>query len=58
MNKSTLVDTSLIKLKTGYGYYVNIIIIPKAGHSISIEQPEVYIKSILEFFAIKTIFLT
>lgn len=99
MNKSTVVDTSLIKLKSGYGYYVNsktvqsfdkvpnkrkdllkceipilimrgqydgikwgytneylklfknhqLVIIPKAGHSISVEQPELYIKVINEF---------
>lgn len=99
MNKSTVIDSSLIKLKSGYGYYVHIktvqsfenvtnrrkellkceipvllmrgqydgvkwgytdeylklfknhqlIIIPKAGHSISVEQPELYIKVINEF---------
>ncbi len=99
MNKSTVIDTSLIKPKSGYGYYVNIktvqsfdntpdrrkdllkceipilimrgqfdgvkwgytdeylkifknhqlVIIPKAGHSISVEQPDLYIKAMNEF---------
>jgi len=99
MNKSTVVDPSLIKLKSGYGYYVNIktvqsfdnsvnrrkdllkcelpilimrgqfdggkwgytneylelfknhqlVIIPKAGHSIAAEQPELYLKTITTF---------
>lgn len=99
MNKSTVVDTSKIKLQPGYGYYVNIktvqsfektsdrrkdllkckmpilymrgqydggkwgyadeylklfknhqlVIIPKAGHSIAIEQPELYINTIMKF---------
>ena len=100
MNKSTVVDTSKMKLKSGYGYYVQLktaqcfykkmanrrkelskcnipilimlgqfdggkwgytdeylrlfknhqlVIIPKAGHSISLEQPTLYIHTILSF---------
>lgn len=99
MNKSTVVDASKIKPKSGYGYYVNIktvqsfdnssnrratlsnceipilimsgqfdgrkwgytdeylkifknhqlVIIPKAGHSIAVEQPERYINTMIKF---------
>jgi proline iminopeptidase len=99
MNKSTVIDTSLISIKSGFGYYVNIktvqsfdnvrdrrndllkckipvlmmrgqfdgvnwgytdeylklfknhqlVIIPDAGHSISAEQPGLYINTINEF---------
>jgi proline iminopeptidase len=101
MNKSTVVDASKMKLKSGYGYYVQIktaqsfnkilnkrkdlskcnipilimlgqfdggkwgyteeylrlfknhqlVIIPKAGHSIALEQPELYIHTILTFLS-------
>ncbi len=101
MNKSTVVDTSKMKLKSGYGYYVQIktaqsfnktadrrktllkcnipilimlgqfdggkwgytdeylrlfknhqlVIIPKAGHSIALEQPKLYIHTILSFLS-------
>lgn len=99
MNKSTVVDTSIIKPKSGYGYYVSIktaqsfgntanrrkdlskceipilmmrgqfdgvkwgytdeylklfknhqfVIVPKAGHSIAAEQPELYLNTIIKF---------
>ncbi len=99
LNKSTVVDTSIIKPKSGYGYYVHIktvqsfnktpnrrdalskcktpilimrgqfdggkwgytdeylnvfknhqlVIIPKAGHSIALEQADLYIQTILTF---------
>jgi proline iminopeptidase len=99
MNKSTVVDASKIKPKSGYGYYVQIktaqsfnkttnrrealskckipilivrgqfdgrswnytdeylklfknhqlVIIPKAGHSITLEQPELYMNTIIKF---------
>jgi len=99
MNKSTVVDASKIKPKSGYGYYVSVktvqsfdntinrratlskceipilimrgqldgqkwgytdeylkifknhqlVVIPKAGHSIAIEQPELYIHTIIKF---------
>lgn len=99
MNKSTVVDASKMKLKSGYGYYVQIktaqsfnktankrkdlskcnipilimrgqfdggkwgytdeylnlfknhqlVIIPKAGHSIALEQPELYMNTIVKF---------
>jgi proline iminopeptidase len=99
LNKSTVVDASIIKPKSGYGYYVHIktvqsfnktpsrrdvlskcktpilimrgqfdggkwgyteeylrlfknhqlVIIPKAGHSIALEQPELYIHTIVKF---------
>ncbi|MFM1947169.1 MAG: hypothetical protein RL207_1452 [Bacteroidota bacterium] len=99
MNKSTVMDASKMKLKSGYGYYVQIktaqsfnritnrrkeiskckipilimlgqfdggkwgyaeeylrlfknhqlVIIPKAGHSIALEQPTHYIHNILSF---------
>jgi proline iminopeptidase len=100
MNKSTVVDSSKMKLNSGYGYYVQLktaqcfyqkmanrrkelskckipilimlgqfdggkwgyteeylrlfknhqlVIIPKAGHSIALEQPELYINSMIRF---------
>jgi proline iminopeptidase len=99
MNKSTVVDTTLVELKSGYGYYVNIktaqnfemiidkrkilanlktpilmlrgqfdsikwgytteylnifknhklVVISNAGHAITSEQPELYIKAISDF---------
>lgn len=99
LNKSTVVDASIIKPKSGYGYYVHIktvqsfnktpsrrdvlskcktpilimrgqfdggkwgytdeylnvfknhqlVIIPNAGHSIALEQPELYIHTIVKF---------
>lgn len=99
LNKSTVVDTSIIKPKSGYGYYVHIktvqsfnktpnrrdilskcktpilimrgqfdggkwgntneylnvfknhqlVIIPYAGHSIALEQPELYMNTIIKF---------
>jgi proline iminopeptidase len=99
MNKSTVMDASKMKLKSGYGYYVQIktaqsfnktpsrrdvlskcktpilimrgqfdggkwgyteeylrlfknhqlVIIPNAGHSIALEQPELYIHTIVKF---------
>jgi proline iminopeptidase len=101
MNKSTVMDASKMKLKSGYGYYVQIktaqsfnritnrrkeiskcnipilimlgqfdggkwgyteeylslfknhqlVIIPKAGHSIILEQPKLYIHAILTFLS-------
>jgi proline iminopeptidase len=102
MNKSTVVDASKMKLKSGYGYYVQLktaqcfykkmanrrkdlskcnipilimlgqfdggkwgytdeylrlfknhqlVIIPKAGHSIALEQPKIYIHTILTFLS-------
>ena len=99
LNKSTVVDASIIKPKSGYGYYVHIktvqsfkktpnrrdilskcktpilimrgqfdgskwgytdeylnvfknhqlVIIPNAGHSIALEQPELYMNTIVKF---------
>jgi proline iminopeptidase len=99
LNKSTVVDASIIKPKSGYGYYVHIktvqsfnktpnrrdalskcktpilimrgqfdggkwgytdeylnafknhqlVIIPYAGHSIALEQPELYMNTIIKF---------
>jgi proline iminopeptidase len=101
MNKSTVVDTSKMTLKSGYGYYVQIktaqsfnktadrrktlsksnvpilimrgqfdggkwgyideylrlfknhqlVIIPKAGHSIALEQPTLYIHTVSTFLS-------
>lgn len=102
MNKSTVMDASKMKPKSGYGYYVQLktaqyfyqkmanrrkelskckipilimlgqfdggkwgyteeylrlfknhqlVIIPKAGHSIALEQPELYIHTILTFLS-------
>jgi proline iminopeptidase len=101
LNKSTVVDASIIKPKSGYGYYVHIktvqsfnktpnrrdilskcktpilimrgqfdggkwgytdeylrlfknhqlVIIPNAGHSVALEQPKLYIHTILSFLS-------
>jgi proline iminopeptidase len=101
MSKSTVVDTSIIKPRSGYGYYVSIktaqsfgntanrrkdllkceipilmmkgqydgvkwgytdeylklfknhqlVIVPKAGHSIALEQPELYLHTIAKFLS-------